>query len=121
MPGVNEAMTSYRETPAPPALAHWVECYWEVRARSIAPPIVTRILPDGSADLVFHLGDVPVAADARTYLVGTLLTSFGVRYARNTHVIGACLRGGPRGSAWLRCRSLGRHCRTCSPKRGLLC
>ena len=101
---MNETVTSYRETPAPPALAHWVECYWELRARYVSPPIVTRIIPDGSADLVFHLGDVPAAPDEnaradvhrgaspRAYVVGTLLRSVDIQYARDTHVVGASLR-----------------------------
>ena len=88
-------MSSYREIPAPAALAQWVESYWELRAHSILSPASSRIIPDGSADLVFHMRDVPLAPGGplpRAFLVGTLLQSVGVRYGRDTHVIGACLK-----------------------------
>ena len=91
----NDGVSSYREIPAPPALAQWIECYWELRAHSILSPASSRIIPDGSADLVFHLGDVPLAPRGplpRSFLVGPLLQSVGVSYGRDTHVVGACLR-----------------------------
>lgn len=84
-------MISYREAPAPPSLARWVESVWELRV-PVGARVASRIIPDGSADLVFHLGDVPAAATARAYVVGTLLRSVTIDYALHTHVVGACLR-----------------------------
>jgi AraC-like DNA-binding protein len=85
---------SYREVPVPPALARWVEWFWELRPTPVGAGVVRRVIPDGSADLVFHLGDVPGLATARAYVVGTLLRSVTIDYAPNTHVVGACLRPG---------------------------
>jgi AraC-like DNA-binding protein len=83
---------SYREGPAPPALAHWVESFWELRATPAGVRTMGRVIPDGSADLVFHLGDLPTGATARAYVVGTLLRGVTIDYAPDTHVVGACLR-----------------------------
>ena len=85
-------MISYREGPAPPALARWVESFWELRVTAVGVRAVSRIIPDGSADLVFHLGDIPARATARAYVVGPLLRSVTIDYAPDTHVVGACLR-----------------------------
>jgi AraC-like DNA-binding protein len=82
---------SYREAPAPPSLARWVESLWELRV-PVGARLTSRIIPDGSADLVFHLGDVPAGATARAHVVGTLLRSMTVEYGPHTHVVGACLR-----------------------------
>ena len=91
IPGDHD-VRSYREVPAPPALAHWVECFWELRVTPVGARAASRIIPDGSADLVFHLGDVPALATAPAYFVGTLLQSVTIDYAPDTHVVGACLR-----------------------------
>jgi AraC-like DNA-binding protein len=85
---------SYREVPAPPALARWVEWFWELRPTPVGARVVRRVIPDGSADLVFHLGDVPALATAPAYVVGPLLRSVTIDYAPDTHVVGACLRPG---------------------------
>ena len=84
-------MISYLEAPAPPSLERWVESLWELRL-PVGARAVGRIIPDGSADLVFHLGEVPAGATARAYVVGTLLRSVTIDYAPHTHVVGACLR-----------------------------
>ena len=83
---------SYREVPAPPALAEWVEFFWELRVTPVGARTVSRVIPDGSADLVFHVGDVPALATTRAYFVGPLLKSMLIDYAPDTHAVGACLR-----------------------------
>ena len=46
---------AYRERPAPPELAAWVECAWEVAAPATASADrLHRVLPDGCIDLVFR-------------------------------------------------------------------
>lgn len=46
----------YAESPAPPALQRYVQCLWQLRAPA-GDPAPQRVLPDGSVELVLHLGD----------------------------------------------------------------
>ncbi|MGE0025898.1 MAG: DUF6597 domain-containing transcriptional factor [Thermoleophilia bacterium] len=59
---------AYRERPAPPGLAPWVECAWEVEAGPDAR--VQRVLPDGCMDIVFvdGRGLQAVGANATVFL-----------------------------------------------------
>jgi hypothetical protein len=48
----------YRQFPAPPDLAPWVECLWILRGAMASEG--QTILPDGRMELVFHFGAPPV-------------------------------------------------------------
>jgi AraC-like DNA-binding protein len=48
---VSPGAATYREVPAPPALAPWVACAWELRAGPDGH--VHRVLPDGCMDLLW--------------------------------------------------------------------
>ena len=73
---------TYREGPAPPVLAPWVACTWELRAGSDGH--VHRVLPDGCMDLLWD--------DASgLHAVGPNLTAFLAGMAP-----GAAVAGGTR-------------------------
>lgn len=46
----------YTESAPPPALRRYVQCFWQLRAPA-GDPAPQRVLPDGSVELVLHLGD----------------------------------------------------------------
>ena len=48
----------YRQFPAPPDLAPWVECLWVLRGAMASEG--QTILPDGRMELVFHFGTPPI-------------------------------------------------------------
>jgi len=48
---MSQGAAAYRERPAPPGLAPWVECAWEVAAGPDGR--LERVLPDGCMDIVF--------------------------------------------------------------------
>jgi AraC-like DNA-binding protein len=54
------------QCPPSAALSAWVECYWSLVARD-APPWRTRVLPDGSSDVI-----VDLAAAPRPFVVGPM-------------------------------------------------
>jgi AraC-like DNA-binding protein len=58
---------SYREHAPPPALAPWLECFWERRGEPGEP---VRVLPDGCIDIVFaeRLGAQLVGANTTAFL-----------------------------------------------------
>lgn len=66
MPGA----ATYREGPAPPGLAPWVACTWELRAGPAGH--VHRVLPDGCMDLLWDdaSGLHAVGANLRAFLSG---------------------------------------------------
>jgi AraC-like DNA-binding protein len=70
---------SYREHAPPPALAPWLECFWERRGE---PGTSVRVLPDGCIDVVFAEG-------AGAQLVGANTTAFLVSVDDSTRIIGA--------------------------------
>ena len=76
---------TYREAPAPPGLAPWVACAWELRAGPDGH--VHRVLPDGCMDLLW---------DERSGLnaVGPNLTAFLAALAPGAAVAGVRLRPG---------------------------
>ena len=49
-PGELEA-PRYHEIPPTTALAPWIDCFWSIRAGA-APLVVSRVLPDGCADII---------------------------------------------------------------------
>lgn len=52
---------SYAEYPPSPPLAPWVECFWSITAVD-APAGVSRVLPDGCADVIVDLAPAPTIA-----------------------------------------------------------
>lgn len=47
----------YREHTPHPLLARFVRCIWTLSGRGATPGSVERVVPDGSPELVIHLGD----------------------------------------------------------------
>ena len=79
------AATTYREGPAPPDLAPWVACTWELRAGPDGH--VHRVLPDGCMDLLWD--------DASgLHAVGPNLTAFLAGMAPGAVVAGVRMRPG---------------------------
>jgi AraC-like DNA-binding protein len=70
---------SYREHAPPPALAPWLECFWERRGDPGEP---VRVLPDGCIDVVFLEG---VGAQ----LVGANTTAFLASVTESSRIVGA--------------------------------
>jgi AraC-like DNA-binding protein len=75
---------TYREHPAPAALAPWLECAWERSAIAGAP---VRVLPDGCIDIVWTEG-----RGAR--VVGPNTTAFVVPLGAGVRVAGVRMRPG---------------------------
>jgi AraC-like DNA-binding protein len=75
---------TYREHPAPAALAPWLECAWERSAIAGAP---VRVLPDGCIDIVWTAG-----RGAR--VVGPNTTAFVVALDAGERVAGVRMRPG---------------------------
>jgi AraC-like DNA-binding protein len=75
---------SYREHPAPAALAPWLLCTWE---RVGDDGSAVRVLPDGCIDVVWTEG-------AQTQVVGANTTAFLVPIAHGARVLGARMRPG---------------------------
>ena len=76
---------TYREVPAPPGLAPWVACVWELRAGPDGH--VHRVLPDGCMDLLWD--------DASgLHAVGPNLTAFLAGVAPGAAVTGVRMRPG---------------------------
>jgi hypothetical protein len=61
----------YRQYPAPPDLAPWVECAWTLRGPM--DPAGQTILPDGRMELVFHLGAPPATGPVGQPQPGALI------------------------------------------------
>jgi AraC-like DNA-binding protein len=83
----------YREILPSPALRAWVECFWTLE--DAATNDVTRVLPDGCADLVFDLS----AGDAD--VVGTMTRALVLPPGLDSHFLGVRFRPG-RAAAFLR-------------------
>jgi len=89
------SVLTYRELPPPAPLAPYVRCIWTLEGSSPAAP--ERILPDGSFELVFHLGD-PFRENgltqSRALLVGQLQRAVLVQPPERPHVLGIRFRPG---------------------------
>ena len=70
------------------ALAPWVECYWSLAAR-YTPPCRSRVLPDGSSDIIIDLGRVP-----RAFVVGTMRRAEVVPLTGRVDLLGVRFRPG---------------------------
>src|SRR5262245_15301122 len=91
----------YREHAPPPRLAHAVRCFWTLRGNG-ASPSPERILPDGSFELVLHLGDPFVQHDQmqpRAMIVGEIRRPTLVHASARADVFG--VRFHPGGAATL--------------------
>lgn len=88
-------MLRYHEVPPPASLAPFVRCFWTLRGAGAAPP--ERILPDGSLELVFHLGD-PFRQDGEpqpgAMVIGRLDVPTIVQPGRRTDVFGIRFHAG---------------------------
>jgi AraC-like DNA-binding protein len=89
------SVLTYRELPPPARLAPYVRCFWTLEGRSPAAP--ERILPDGSFELVFHLGD-PFRQDGiaqpRALLIGQLQRPTLVQPPEQPRVLGVRFHAG---------------------------
>ena len=47
---------TYREVQPGPAIRPFVECFWFLELEASDAPAVQRVVPDGSPELIFHLG-----------------------------------------------------------------
>jgi len=91
----------YAERAPPPALARYIQCIWTLRGVSpgAAPQ---RVLPDGSVELVLHLGDEfrrhdeagGVAVQPRALVVGVVDRWLMLESGRAVDVIGVRFRPG---------------------------
>jgi len=99
---------TYRELKPPPALHRFVSCFWLLEEG--VPPGLTLpqpILPDGSPELIFHLGDPseaspdggPFRRQPPAHLVGQITRPFLLRPAPGFRILGVRLR--PAGAASL--------------------
>ncbi len=75
---------TYREHPAPAALAAWLECTWERRDGGGAP---VRVVPDGCIDIIWTQG-------AGAHVVGPNTTACLVALDAGVSVVGARMRPG---------------------------
>jgi AraC-like DNA-binding protein len=75
---------SYREHAPPPALAPWLECFWERRGE---PGEGVRVLPDGCIDIVW-------TEDVGAQLVGANTTAFLASVSHGSQIVGARMRPG---------------------------
>lgn len=83
-----EALPRFARQPASPALAPWIECYWSLRARR-ALPFASRVLPDGSNDLI-----VDLAGEPRPFVVGAMSQADVVPLAGSVDLLGVRFRPG---------------------------
>lgn len=91
----------YAEFAPPPALGRFVQCVWTLRgaSREAAPQ---RVLPDGSVELVLHVGDEfrrheedgGVTVQPRALVVGVVDRWLMVESGRDVDVIGVRFRPG---------------------------
>jgi hypothetical protein len=81
----------YRQIPAPPDLAPWIECAWILRGALASPG--QMILPDGRLELIFHFnpppGDQPSAMVA-----GRMMQALKLHNSPPMHSLGIRLRPG---------------------------
>lgn len=101
-------MLSYRELTPSPALRDFVSCVWLMEeTESHASALPEPILPDGSPELIFHLGDPseaspdggPLRRQPLAHLVGQITRPFLLRPAPGFRILGVRLR--PAGAASL--------------------
>jgi len=89
-------MLRYRELPPAPALAPYVQCYWTMSGE-LAPAAPRRILPDGSFEWIFHLGQ-PFAQNGivqpRAFVVGQIRRAVLLETSARPDVFGIRFRAG---------------------------
>jgi AraC-like DNA-binding protein len=80
----------YREHAPPPELADRVECIWTSRSGApLTAARLSRVLPDGCADVIFDLGDRP-----RSYAVGAMRRPAEVWLRGRVELVGVRFRPG---------------------------
>lgn len=95
----------YAEYAPSPRLAPFVRCHWTFDGGAAAPGPVESIAPDGSPELIFHLGDAfqrldergRVATQHRTVFVGQIERAMRVRPAGRAWIFAVRFR--PAGAA----------------------
>jgi AraC-like DNA-binding protein len=81
----DQATPTYSERRPSRSLAPWVECYWAIRAAD-APGLPNRVLPDGCADLIVGIPDLPgpvavgTMRTAAVYPLAGAVDLFGIRF-----------------------------------------
>lgn len=91
----------YRQYAPPPPLRRFVECLWTLRARDAAGP-PQRVLPDGSVELILHLGgefrrhepDGVVHRQPRALVVGDVARWMMLESPADVHLIAVRFRPG---------------------------
>lgn len=90
----------YEERRAPAALAPYVECIWLLEGQPNVPAL-ERIVPDGCAELILHLGDrfqgraaEGLETQPRSFLVGQMTRPLEVRAGRRVRTLGIRFRPG---------------------------
>ncbi len=94
-------MLSYRELTPSPALRDFVSCFWLMEeTESHASALPQPILPDGSPELIFHLGDPseassdggPFRRQPSAHLVGQITRPLLLRPAPGLRILGVRFR-----------------------------
>jgi len=90
----------FRAFPPPASLAPWVSMFWRLTGEGASENFDT-VLPDGSVELIFHLGDpfmqsagTTPARQSRAFVVGDIRRPVSIRPAGRTDVIGVRFRPG---------------------------
>jgi AraC-like DNA-binding protein len=78
----------FARRPPGAALAPYVECYWALTAQE-APPWKSRIIPDGSNDVILDL-----SAEPRSFVVGVMRRADVVPLAGHVDLLGVRFRPG---------------------------
>jgi AraC-like DNA-binding protein len=86
--GSNDSRPRFTRHPPGATLAAWVECYWSLTA-SHAPASSTRVLPDGSSDII-----VDLAGPSGAFVVGTMRRAELVPLAGRVDLLGVRFRPG---------------------------
>jgi len=85
---VDALQPRFARRPPGAALAPYVECYWALTAHE-APPWKSRILPDGSNDVILDLSSEP-----RAFVVGVMRRADVVPLAGHVDLLGVRFRPG---------------------------
>ena len=76
-------------------LSPFIQYYWEVRgAPDTDHPQAERLLPNGSVEIVFRLGDPILASDLRAYVVGPHERAILAKALPASHIFGITCRPG---------------------------
>lgn len=81
---------SYRQYAPHPALAPYIDAYWQVKG-----PSSSLIMPDGCTDIIVNLGEDSAGVKYKgAYLVGTMLKALESETVAETHLFGIRFKPG---------------------------